>query len=123
MAPVPATEGDAAAGSSNAASGWPRWEVTTRPAAGEQQAAAAAAAGSGGSEQRQLYDAVVVCNGHYWRPRLPALPGQDVFPGQQLHSHNFRRPEGFVGQTVVLLGASSSGVDIAEEIMRAGAAR
>lgn len=36
---------------------------------------------------------------HTAEPRVPAFPGQDVFPGRQLHSHSYRRPDGFKGQT------------------------
>ena len=124
---------DGGSGGSGAPPGWARWEVTTRPAQqgqdgqqgqqqqGRQQQQAEASASGGSSTER--FDAVVVANGHYSRPRFPSLPGADAFPGLLMHSHNYRRPEGFRGQTVVLVGASSSGVDIAEELARAGAAR
>lgn len=109
MAPVPAGAGGAS--SSAAPPGWLRWEVTTAEVA------------SSSSSSTQVYDAVVVCNGHFSRPRFPDLPGAASFPGVVMHSHNYRSPEAFRGQTVVLVGASSSGVDIAEEIAGAGAAR
>ncbi|EFN57454.1 hypothetical protein CHLNCDRAFT_30388 [Chlorella variabilis] len=92
---------------------WLRWEVVTRPAAQLQDNEAAASS--------ELYDAVVVANGHYSRPRVPQLPGQAAFPGLLMHSHSYRRPDPFKGKTVVVLGASSSGVDLAEEIANGGA--
>lgn len=112
-----AANGNSSSSSSSAPPDWLRWRVTTQPAADGHAAASSSGAGS----ISKLFDAVVVCNGHYSRPRLPQLPGQDGFPGLQMHSHNYRRPDGFAGQTVLLVGASSSGVDIAEELAAAGA--
>lgn len=57
----------------------------------------------------QDFDAVVICNGHYSEPNLPDVPGADQWPGLQMHSHNYRTPEPFAGQTVVVVGASNSG--------------
>ncbi|XP_048505798.1 flavin-containing monooxygenase FMO GS-OX5-like [Athalia rosae] len=58
------------------------------------------------------FDAVMCCNGHCSEPNVPAIPGIETFPGQVLHSHDYRKPEPFAGKTVVILGASSSGGDI-----------
>jgi cation diffusion facilitator CzcD-associated flavoprotein CzcO len=57
----------------------------------------------------ESFDAVMVCNGHYFEPRIPNISGQDVFTGEQLHSHDYRVPEIFNGKTVVVLGAGPSG--------------
>ena len=62
------------------------------------------------------FDAVVVCNGHYSEPRVPEIPGADTFPGQQLHTHNFRTNHDYRNKNVVIMGASASGQDIAREI-------
>lgn len=64
----------------------------------------------------EAFAAVLICNGHYSEPHLPVLPGQDRFPGNLLHSHNYRRPEPFAGQRVVVLGSGASGMDLALEI-------
>ena len=48
--------------------------------------------------------------------RVPAIPGAEEFPGRQIHTHNFRENGPFRGQTVVVMGASASGQDIAREI-------
>jgi cation diffusion facilitator CzcD-associated flavoprotein CzcO len=94
--------GSASSSGSAAPDGWLRWEVTTQPAQqgqqhqqGDSPSASPGCSGTGASSSSQQYDAVVVCNGHYSRPRLPQLPGQDCFPGLQMHSHNYRRPEAF----------------------------
>nr|CAD7587283.1 unnamed protein product [Timema genevievae] len=62
------------------------------------------------------FDAIIVCNGHYSVPHIPDIPGVKTFNGTQLHSHSYREPEKFTGLNVVLLGASSSGVDIGLEL-------
>ena len=64
----------------------------------------------------EAYDAVMVCNGHYSRPRVPALEGVDRFKGELSHSHNYRTPDSFRGKRVAIFGAAASGVDIAREI-------
>jgi thioredoxin reductase len=73
-----------------------------------------------GADQKR-FDAVVVCNGHYSEPRVPTYEGQDVFKGIQIHSHNYRRPEGFAGKRVVVIGAAFSGSDISQELLEHGA--
>lgn len=62
------------------------------------------------------YDAVMICNGHYNVPSLPYLPGKDIFAGKQMHSHDYRRPEPFKGQNVLIIGAGPSGMDLALHI-------
>ena len=69
-----------------------------------------------GSQRTEQFDAIVVCNGHYSEPRVPPIPGAADFPGQQLHTHNFRTNHEFKGKTVVIMGASASGQDVAREI-------
>jgi len=71
---------------------------------------------TGRQSQTATYDALVVCSGHYSAPRCPEVKGADVFPGQVMHSHNYRHNKTFKGQTVVLVGASASGEDICREI-------
>lgn len=69
-----------------------------------------------GQESEEQFDAVIVCNGHYSVPNLPPLKGLDKFKGQQMHSHDYRKPEAFEGRTVVILGAAASGTDIGLEV-------
>ncbi|MFU8817725.1 MAG: FAD-dependent oxidoreductase [Pseudomonadales bacterium] len=69
-----------------------------------------------GESWRQRFDAVAVCNGHYSEPRVPEIPGLAEFPGQLLHSHNYREPSPFAGKRVALLGASASALDLSAEI-------
>lgn len=57
----------------------------------------------------ESFDAVMVCNGHYFEPSMPNLKGQPIFQGQQLHSHNYRTPKIFLDKNVVIIGAGPSG--------------
>ena len=47
---------------------------------------------------------------------MPSIRGIETFSGTVIHSHAYRKPEDFEDQVVVILGASSSGCDIASEI-------
>lgn len=40
----------------------------------------------------------MVCNGHYSEPITPKYPGIDLYKGQQMHSHEYRNPNGFKGK-------------------------
>lgn len=62
------------------------------------------------------FDAVVVCVGHYTQPRIAEIPGINLWPGKQIHSHNYRIPEPFRDQIIILIGASASAADISVEI-------
>lgn len=55
---------------------------------------------------------------HFFEPNIPSIPGIETFPGTILHSHSYRKPDMFSGKTVLVLGAASSGVDIALELSR-----
>lgn len=65
------------------------------------------------------FDAVMVCNGHFSAPNLPEVPGlTELFQGPVMHSHWYREPSAFKGKNVLVLGARSSGSDIALEVSR-----
>ena len=66
--------------------------------------------------KRDTFDAVVVANGHYSKPRSAYFPGVDVFPGKQMHSSTYKEPSVFTNQNVVLIGAQASGEDISRDI-------
>lgn len=69
-----------------------------------------------GAQSTQTFDALAVCNGHHWKPRLPEYPGK--FTGQVLHSHSFKRAEAFRDQRVLVVGGGNSACDIAVETSR-----
>ncbi|XVF54366.1 hypothetical protein PTKIN_Ptkin05aG0175700 [Pterospermum kingtungense] len=63
----------------------------------------------------EVFDAVVVANGHYSHPRLPSIKGMDEWKRKQMHSHIYRVPEPFRNEVVVIVGINQSGQDIAME--------
>ncbi|XP_070839335.1 uncharacterized protein [Chaetodon trifascialis] len=83
------------------------WEVTTSD--------------SSGDEKTETFDAVFVCSGHYSDPHIPDIPGIENFKGKVLHSHTYRYAEPFSNQSVVVLGAKASGLDISIELAKVGA--
>lgn len=62
------------------------------------------------------YRAVIVACGHHWFKRWPHFPGE--FNGTILHAHDYRVPDPFVGQRVLVVGIGNSGVDLACEMGR-----
>ncbi len=71
------------------------------------------------TEQTQLFDALVVCNGHHWNPRMPTYPGQ--FSGRFMHSHGVKRFSDFTNQRVLVIGGGNSACDVAVESSRVAA--
>ena len=67
-------------------------------------------------EEVTTFDAVMICNGHYFDPYVPTIPGIETYSGTIIHSHSYRKPEDLSGKTVLILGASSSGIDIGIEL-------
>jgi len=80
-----------------------RWEVTTLELNTRE-------------ETTDTYNAVVVCNGHFSVPVMPHIPGMELYTGKVVHSHDYRTPEAFQGDTVLILGGGASGTDIAMEL-------
>ncbi|KAG2632290.1 hypothetical protein PVAP13_2NG086792 [Panicum virgatum] len=72
--------------------------------------------GQEGSPTEEVFDAVVVANGHYSQPRLPSIDGMEVWPRRQLHSHSYRVPDPFRDEAVLVVGCGESGLDIATEL-------
>ncbi|KAI8545376.1 hypothetical protein RHMOL_Rhmol07G0035100 [Rhododendron molle] len=71
---------------------------------------------TGGASGEEEFQAVVVCTGHYTEPIVANLPGIEQWPGKQLHSHNYRVPDPFQNQVVVIIGSGPSAIDISREI-------
>ncbi|KAH7863991.1 hypothetical protein Vadar_024383 [Vaccinium darrowii] len=69
-----------------------------------------------GSSDQEEFQAVVVCTGHYTEPIVANLPGIEKWPGKQVHSHNYRVPDPFQNQVVVMIGSGPSALDIYREI-------
>ncbi|MGW3647533.1 ArsO family NAD(P)H-dependent flavin-containing monooxygenase [Streptomyces sp. NPDC000878] len=60
--------------------------------------------------------AVISATGTWWRPFLPAVPGRGDFGGEQLHTVEYRTPQDFAGQRVIVVGGGNSGAQIAADL-------
>lgn len=68
------------------------------------------------SRGRYQAQTVVAATGFFGRPHLPHLPGQAEFRGQRLHAADYRRPEPFRGQRLVVVGGGNAAVQIGVEL-------
>ncbi|TWF80861.1 putative flavoprotein involved in K+ transport [Pseudonocardia hierapolitana] len=59
---------------------------------------------------------LVAATGSFNNPYRPSLPGQEHFPGRILHAAEYRSPEPFAGQRVVVVGGGNSAVQIAYDL-------
>lgn len=75
-----------------------------------------------GVTSEQIFDAVAVASGHFDVPYIPPVPGMEewnrAYPEVLSHSKFYRTPENYAGKTVIVVGNSASGVDIAAQIAR-----
>ncbi len=65
--------------------------------------------------------ALVFATGIMANPVVPEIPGREEFVGRVLHSIAYRRPDGFAGRSVLIVGVGNSGGEIGSELARAGA--
>ncbi|QQC59572.1 NAD(P)/FAD-dependent oxidoreductase [Rothia kristinae] len=66
-------------------------------------------------------EAIIAASGSFSNPYTPTIPGREAFGGRVLHVADYRSPEEFAGQRVVVVGAGNSAVQVAHEL--AGHAR
>ncbi|NWU70545.1 FMO4 monooxygenase, partial [Pterocles burchelli] len=86
-----------------------QWEVVTE---------------TNGVQESHVFDAVMVCTGHYQEPYLPlaSFPGIDAhFKGRYLHSQEYKGPESFRGKRVLVVGIGNTGGDLAVQLSRVAA--
>ena len=67
---------------------------------------------------KEQFDSIIVCNGHYTKPYIPNFMGLDKFKKTMIHSRYYREPRHdiFDNKCVVIVGYRSSGLDLATEI-------
>lgn len=68
------------------------------------------------NEQDELFDYLIVANGHHSVPRHPSW--KEDFSGEYLHSHQYKTNKPFTGKRILVVGAGNSGCDCAVEISR-----
>ncbi|CAG9134045.1 unnamed protein product [Plutella xylostella] len=61
-------------------------------------------------------DFVFVGTGHHHTPNMPNFPGEELFNGTIIHSHDFRDTVPFEGRRVLVVGRGPSGLDISVDI-------
>jgi cation diffusion facilitator CzcD-associated flavoprotein CzcO len=73
-----------------------------------------------GARRTERYRAVLVANGHHWKPRWPEPPfaGAEEYEGEQMHVHHYREPDVLEDKRVLVLGIGNSAVDVAVESSR-----
>lgn len=59
---------------------------------------------------------IINASGSFNNPFMPKIAGQNVFKGLTLHSSEYRKPEPFINQRVVVVGRGNSAVQIAVEL-------
>jgi hypothetical protein len=64
----------------------------------------------------QVYNYLLVCNGHHWKPKHPDFKGN--FSGKIIHSHDYKTFDGFEDKRVLIVGIGNSAVDIACELTK-----
>ena len=64
---------------------------------------------------------LVFATGAYGPPKLLDLPGADRFAGEIIHSSRYASGAGYAGRKVAVIGAASSGHDVAVDLWEAGA--
>ena len=64
-----------------------------------------------------LYNTILLLR-HYSDPHIPTLSGIDQYTGMVEHSHRYREPKDYADKTVLVLGASASGLDISLDIAK-----
>ncbi|XP_047340338.1 flavin-containing monooxygenase FMO GS-OX3-like [Impatiens glandulifera] len=53
--------------------------------------------------ETEIFDGVVICNGHQTIPNLANPLGIENWKGKQIHSHNYRIPQPFIDQVISIL--------------------
>jgi len=67
-------------------------------------------------QHEELFDYVLVANGHHWDPAMPNYPGE--FSGEISHSHAYKKASVYQNKRVLVVGGGNSACDLAVEISR-----
>ncbi|XP_054706188.1 dimethylaniline monooxygenase [N-oxide-forming] 2-like isoform X3 [Uloborus diversus] len=66
--------------------------------------------------ETDIFDGVMVCTGHFNRPKMPHYPGQEKFKGKIMHTHSLKRVHEFTDKKVIVVGMGCSALDAAVEV-------
>ncbi|XP_033007220.1 dimethylaniline monooxygenase [N-oxide-forming] 5-like isoform X1 [Lacerta agilis] len=71
-----------------------------------------------GKQESAIFDAVLVCTGHHIDPYFPLdlFPGVEKFKGKIMHSREYKHPEKFRDQRILVIGLGNSGADISVDL-------
>lgn len=61
---------------------------------------------------------IINATGTWETPYIPEYPGRDRFRGRQLHTKDYRTPEDFAGQHVIIVGGGISAIQLLDEVSR-----
>lgn len=78
-----------------------------------------AVTGAGTGTETWTSRVVINATGTWTRPALPTVPGSGDFVGEQLHTADYRGPDAFAGQRVVVVGGGNSGAQVAADLLPA----
>ncbi|XP_053325356.1 dimethylaniline monooxygenase [N-oxide-forming] 2-like [Spea bombifrons] len=72
----------------------------------------------GRHKKKTTFDAVLVGNGHFFKPYLPldSFPGIEKFKGQYIHSRFYKKSQDYHKKIVLVVGIGNSAGDISSEI-------
>ncbi|KAK3594327.1 hypothetical protein CHS0354_024263 [Potamilus streckersoni] len=68
--------------------------------------------------QREVFDFVMVCNGHLHEPIKPDFPSLKDFKGQVIHTRDFKDFKGYENKRILVVGIGNSAADVACELSR-----
>jgi len=96
-----------------------RWAVTTVPEPGRSEPGRDALVSADVPRTTTVHDGVLIASGVLHHPHVPRLPG--TFTGRVMHSAEYRTPDVFEGQRVLVVGCGNSGADIAVDAVHRAA--
>ena len=70
--------------------------------------------------EQYLAEHIVIATGVNNVPRIPDWPGKDLFQGRIVHSRNYKNPEPFKDQRVLVIGMGNTGAEIALDLANHG---
>lgn len=68
----------------------------------------------------EMFDHVIVANGHFSTPNVPQFEGFEYFNGRIMHAHDFRDAVEFKDKRVLIIGTSYSAEDIGSQCWKYG---